>query len=49
MIGWQEFIAVAQMVLAELSGSVSERLQRLRNGDVPRLQTLRSARSAYFG
>ena len=49
MVGRQEFIAVAQMVLAELSRGVAERLQRLRNGDVPRLQSHRSPRHTHLG
>jgi hypothetical protein len=42
----QEFVAVAEMVLAELAGGVAERFQRLGDGDVLRLQAERRARQA---
>ena len=45
----QELVAVAEMVLAELAGGVAERLQRLGDGDVLRLQAERGARQADFG
>ena len=38
MDGGQILVAVAQMVLAELAGRIAQRLQRLGNGDVARLQ-----------
>jgi hypothetical protein len=45
----QEFVAVAEVVLAELAGGVAERLQRLGDGDVLRLQAERRARQADLG
>ena len=36
--GRQEFVAVTEMVLAELSRRIAERLEGLRNGDVLGLQ-----------
>src|SRR5262249_36735967 len=39
MLGRQIFVAIAEMVLAELAGGVAERLERLRNRDVTILQT----------
>ncbi len=38
VIGREEFVAVAEMVLAELARRITERLQGLGDGDVPRLQ-----------
>jgi hypothetical protein len=38
MHGWQELVAVAEVVLAELAGGVAERLQELGDCRVPRLQ-----------
>ena len=47
--GGQVFIAVAQMVFAELAGGVALRLEQLGNGHVAELQTLRRAGQADLG
>src|SRR5690242_12505887 len=44
----QVFVAVAEMVLAELPGGVTERLEQLSERYVARLQTDRRARNPYF-
>src|SRR5262245_61311918 len=46
---WQKLIAVAEMVLAELTGGIAERFQRLRDGDVLGAETQRSGWQADFG
>ena len=42
----QEFVPVAEMVLAELAGGVAQRLERFGNGNVLRLQSDGSAGNA---
>src|SRR5262245_26062148 len=49
MHGRQKFVAVAEMVLTELAGGVTEWFQRLGDGDVLRLQPERRAGQANFG
>ena len=49
MHGRQVFIAVAEMVLAELAGGIAERLERLGDSDVARLQANGGARNANLG
>ena len=49
MYGRQEFVAVAEMVLAELARGLTERFKRLGDGDVLRLQAERRTRQANFG
>ena len=44
MFSRQEFVAITKVVFAELAGRITEQLQRLRNTNVPGLQTLRSSR-----
>src|SRR6516165_580587 len=45
---WKVFIAVAEMVLAELSCCISQRLQQFRNRRVLSLQSHRSSRETNF-
>ena len=47
--GRQKFVAIAEMVLAELAGGVAERLQQFRDGRIFRLQSDRGAGHADFG
>ncbi|GAC1403621.1 MAG: hypothetical protein NVS4B6_13630 [Mycobacterium sp.] len=47
--GGQKFIAVAEVILAELAGRVALRLQRRRDGRVFGLQSERRAGQAHFG
>ena len=47
--GRQVLVLVAEMVLAELTGGIAERLQRLSDGDVAFLQADRRARHADLG
>ncbi|MCY1293428.1 hypothetical protein D9M70_426870 [compost metagenome] len=49
MFGRQVFVAVAQVVLAELAGGVAVGLERLGDGDVARLQADRRAGHADLG
>ena len=49
MIGRQVFVAVAEMVLAELAGRIAQRLERLGDGDVPVLETDRRTGNADLG
>src|SRR5689334_20473605 len=42
---WQELVSVAEVVFAELSGGVSERLEQFGEGCVPRLQAHGGARN----
>ena len=49
MHGRQVFIAVAEMVLAELAGGIAERLERLGDSDIARLQANGGARNADLG
>ena len=49
MHGRQIFVAIAQMVLAELTGCVAERLQQFGDSRVFRMQSDRGARHADFG
>ncbi|MNP14737.1 hypothetical protein D3C76_1070710 [compost metagenome] len=49
VIGRQVLVLVAQMVLAELAGSVALRLEGLGNGDITGLQADRDARHADLG
>ena len=46
VVGRQIFVAVAEVVLAELAGGVAERLERLRDGDVAVLEPDRRAGNA---
>src|SRR5208283_646888 len=46
--GRQIFVAVAQVVLAELTGGITERLQHFRDGCVFRVQSDRGARHPDF-
>ena len=46
VLGRQVFVAVAEMVLAELAGGIAERLERLGDGDVAVLQADRRAGNA---
>jgi hypothetical protein len=48
VIGRKKFVAVAQVVLAKLSGRVTKRLDRLRNSDVPWLQPRGATRHSYL-
>ncbi len=45
----QKFVAIAEMVLAELAGGIAERLERLGDGDVFGLQSDRGAGNADLG
>ena len=49
VVGRQIFVAVAEMVLAELAGRVAERLQRLGDRDVAILQADRRTGDADLG
>jgi hypothetical protein len=49
MHGRQIFVAIAQMVLAELTGGVAERLQHFGYGWVLRMQSDRGSGHADFG
>src|ERR1700685_707684 len=49
VVGRQEFVAIAEVVLAELTCGVTERLKRLSDGDVAGLQALRSTRRSHLG
>jgi hypothetical protein len=44
----QIFVAIAEMILAELPGGVAERFEQLRQGNVSCLQTCSRAREADF-
>src|SRR5229473_6330258 len=47
--GWQIFVAVAEMIFAELAGGIAERLERFRDRYVLRLKPYRSARKSDLG
>jgi len=49
MHGGQKLIAVAEMVFAELSGRISEQFQKLGDGRIFGLQSLRRTGNADFG
>src|ERR1700756_4465559 len=48
MVGWQKFVAIAEVVLAELAGGVTQRLESLRNRDVSWLQACGAAWHPHF-
>ncbi|MNG22969.1 hypothetical protein D3C84_1075200 [compost metagenome] len=49
VVGRQELVLVAQVVLAELAGGITLGLERLGDGDVAFLQADRRARHAHLG
>jgi hypothetical protein len=48
VVGRQEFVAVAEMVLAELARGIAHRFQDFGNGDVARLQADRRSRQTHL-
>ena len=48
VVGGKIFVTVTEMVLSELPGGITKRLERLRDGDVPLLKTNRRSGSTNF-
>ena len=45
----KKVVPITEVILAELAGGVPEGLERLRDGDIARLNPDRRARDAYLG